>query len=247
VFGATWDDTLGSLPPETRGKMTRRMRHLARRHDALLELPLDFPQDPEQVDRDVDDFIELHQQRRTTTGQPGAFADAEFAAFVRDAARAQARCGRLVLAFLRIDGERKAAICGFRHRSDFDYYLGGMGDAGDAMRYSPGIALHLWCMEAMFTSAASSLRPGRSPRPAPPSRPDQAPVQTLQVKVLNRLARELVLLRREPSPDSGARPGVGVHLTRRFPGPGMMVSGNSGAQGGNGRSASATSSRRTHG
>jgi CelD/BcsL family acetyltransferase involved in cellulose biosynthesis len=116
VFGATWDDTLGSLPPETRGKMTRRMRHLARRHDALLELPLDFPQDPEQVDRDVDDFIELHQQRRTTTGQPGAFADAEFAAFVRDAARAQARCGRLVLAFLRIDGERKAAICG-RSRS----------------------------------------------------------------------------------------------------------------------------------
>jgi CelD/BcsL family acetyltransferase involved in cellulose biosynthesis len=231
-FGATWDETLAALPGATRGKMTRRMRHLARRHDAVLELA----QDPAQVDKDVDDFIELHQQRWIAAGYPGAFADEQFAAFIRDAAREQARRGRLVLAFLRIDGQRKGAICGFRHGNEFDYYLGGMGDAGDAMRYSPGIALHLWCMEAMFERgvrvydflrgtesykadlggvAAPTWTIAATGRPYRLGRTKHQ-AHLVQSKVLNRLAIERRLLREERSGASAETVGVRRHLTRRI-------------------------------
>jgi CelD/BcsL family acetyltransferase involved in cellulose biosynthesis len=230
-FGATWDETLAALPPATRGKMTRRMRHLVQRHAAALELP----QDPATVDQDVDDFIDLHQQRWTAAGHPGAFADPRFTAFIRDAARAQARRGRLVLAFLRIDGQRKGAIFGFQHGDEFDYYLGGLGDAGEAMRYSPGIALHLWCMEAMFDRGVRSydfLRGTESYKcdlggVVEPTWTITATgrryglgrakhlVQRTQSKVVNRLALERTLLRRQRSDRAGRTAGVREHLALR--------------------------------
>jgi len=70
--------------------------------------------------------------------------------FLREAAHGLAARGQLVLAFLRLDGGRVAGICGFRHRDEFHSYAAGLGDAGEAARYSPGMAVHLMLMRALF-------------------------------------------------------------------------------------------------
>jgi CelD/BcsL family acetyltransferase involved in cellulose biosynthesis len=144
TFAPTWEETEAALPPATRGKMRRRKRQLAERHGARLEQA----GDPAQLDADVRDLMALHQERWTRAGQPGVFADARFAAFYRDAVRGFARQGRYRLNFLRVDGRRVAAVSGFRQGDEFHFHHGGLGDAGAASRYSPGIALHLLTMEA---------------------------------------------------------------------------------------------------
>jgi CelD/BcsL family acetyltransferase involved in cellulose biosynthesis len=141
----TWDETVAALPPATRGKMLRRQKQLATRHAGHVELV----EGPAVRAADVDDLVAFHQFRWTTAGGSGAFADQELADFVRDATLRMAEAGRLALGFLHLDGRRAAAVCGFLHRDEYHFYVGGMGDAGQALRYSPGIALHLWCMEAL--------------------------------------------------------------------------------------------------
>lgn len=146
TFAATWAGTEASLPPATRGKMRRRIRKLVTQHGAELERA----GGPEHLDADVDDLIALHQRRWTAAGQPGVFADPRFTAFYREATRELARRGSYRLNFLRVDGRRVAAVSGFRHRDEFHFHHGGLGDAGAAQRHSPGIALHLLSMEAAF-------------------------------------------------------------------------------------------------
>ncbi|HEX2810839.1 MAG TPA: GNAT family N-acetyltransferase, partial [Kineosporiaceae bacterium] len=142
----TWEETEANLPPATRGKMRRRMRHLTERHGAQLEIA----GGPETLDDDLAELMALHQHRWTTAGQTGVFSEERFVNLVQDAARGMAAHHQLTLAFLRVDGRRVAGICGFRHRDEFHFYHGGLGDAGEAARYSPGIALHLMAMKALI-------------------------------------------------------------------------------------------------
>jgi CelD/BcsL family acetyltransferase involved in cellulose biosynthesis len=144
-FAETWEETLALVPPATRGKMRRRQRQLVARHAAEVE----FVTDLTNLDADFDEFVELHQQRWRRVGQLGAFDQQDLYHFFRDATRAMAVEGRLVLAFLRLDGHRRGAVMGVRHRDEFHFILSGQGEAGAASRYSPGLALHLWCMEAL--------------------------------------------------------------------------------------------------
>src|SRR5262249_42306813 len=54
------------------------------------------------------------------------------------------------LAFLKVDGKRVASLCGFAHRGEFAHYLSGMSEpASQVAKYSPGIVLIFFCMEAM--------------------------------------------------------------------------------------------------
>ncbi len=147
TFGQTWEQTEQALPQATRGKATRRkMRQLVRRHGAELELV----RDPARLGQGISDLIALHQQRWTQRGRPGDYGTAASTRFVREAACGLASRGQLVLAFLRLDGRRIAGICGFRHRDEFHVYASGLGDAGPAARYSPGVGLHLMLMRALF-------------------------------------------------------------------------------------------------
>ena len=147
TFGQTWEQTEQALPPAVRGKKARyRMRQLIERHGAELELV----RDSARLDEDLADLFALHQQRWTQVGWPGMYGTAVNTGFVREAARGLATRGQLVLAFLRLDGGRVAGICGFRHRDEFHFYAAGLGDVGEAARYSPGIGLHLMLMRALF-------------------------------------------------------------------------------------------------
>lgn len=231
-FADTWEETEAGLPPATRGKMRRRMRQLVERHGAEFEEAGDL----ERLGADVDELMALHQQRWTSVGLPGVFADPRFAAFYRDAARELARHGRYRLNFLRVGGRRVAGVSGFRHRDEFHFYHGGMGDAGEASRCSPGIALHLLTMEAAFDEGVRTydLLRGTEPYKADlggtplttwrltvPGRPGGAgrwPHLTSQVqdRVRLRLEHERHLLAERRADPAHRRRDLGRHVVSRL-------------------------------
>ena len=146
TFGPTWEQTEQALPSATRRTMRKSMRKLVMRHGAELELV----QDLSRLDEDLADLFALHQRRWTRAGLPGTYGTAVNTGFFREAAYGLAARGQLVLAFLRLDGGRVAGVCGFRHRDEFHSYAAGLGDAGEAARYSPGMATHLMLMRALL-------------------------------------------------------------------------------------------------
>jgi len=40
--------------------------------------------------------------------------------------------------------------CNFRHRDEVSFYLSGLGNSGEALKYSPGLVLHCLCMEELI-------------------------------------------------------------------------------------------------
>ena len=146
VFKPTWAETLASLPCNRSRKMDKFRRQLASRFNAELELTGASTS----VEKDLDDFTSLHQQRWGKVGHAGLFADPGFEAFFRDVVAQLKRKNRLLLAFYKFDGERRLAIIGFMHRNEFQYYLSGLGDPGKTTHHSPGMVLHTLCMEFLF-------------------------------------------------------------------------------------------------
>lgn len=145
-FAPTWPETSASLPCNSNGRMDKRRRQLATRHKAESE----FSEAGSLHDGDIDEFIALHQHRWQAAGQSGLFADRQFSGFFREALDRLRGRGWPVFAFLRLEGKRVVGICGFQYRGEFHYYLNGLGDTGTAKQFSPGIVLHLLCMERMF-------------------------------------------------------------------------------------------------
>lgn len=146
AFASTWPETNSALPCNSNGRMDKRSRQLVSRHKAETE----FAGADGLSDADIDDFIALHQHRWESAGQSGLFADRQFAGFFREVLGRLKDRGWPVLAFLRLDGRRAAGICGFQFRGEFSYYLNGLGETGSAKQFSPGIVLHILCMQTMF-------------------------------------------------------------------------------------------------
>lgn len=142
----TWEATLASFEGSHRRQLSKRVRQLAERFRVELEIC----RRPEDVLPDVDAFIALHQRRWTESGMKGVYAEPHVAAFQREVARRFFERGWLFLAFLRLDGARVAALCGFEHRGELAYYLNGVAELGEAARYSPGLVMHALCMQEMI-------------------------------------------------------------------------------------------------
>ena len=146
AFKATWEETLSSIPCNNSRKMEKFRRQLATRFNGALE----FAGEDASFQADLDSFVKLHQQRWKRSGWPGLFEDHRYERFFRDALERQHRRGSLILAFYRLEGERRLGIVGFRHHDQFLYYLSGLGDPGKTTHFSPGLVLHILCMEALF-------------------------------------------------------------------------------------------------
>jgi CelD/BcsL family acetyltransferase involved in cellulose biosynthesis len=142
----TWTATLATFDGNHRRQLSKRVRQLGEKFQVALELC----GRREDLARDVEAFIDLHQRRWTGVGMKGVYAEPHVAEFQREVSRRFFERGWLFLAFLRLDGARVAAICGFEHRGELAYYLNGVGDLGEAARYSPGLVLHALCMEEMI-------------------------------------------------------------------------------------------------
>jgi CelD/BcsL family acetyltransferase involved in cellulose biosynthesis len=146
ALGPTWAQTSSSIPCNHSGRLEKRRRQLATRHKAETE----FAAAESVTLADIDDFIALHQHRWESVGQSGLFADRQFAEFFREAVSRMKDRGWPILAFLRLEGKRAAALCGFLFRGEYSYYLNGLGETGSAKQLSPGLVLHLLCMEEVF-------------------------------------------------------------------------------------------------
>ncbi len=142
----TWQETLDSFEGGHRRHLAKRVRQLS----SAFKVELEIARNDETLARDVDEFMSMHQRRWSGIGKRGVYADAQVVEFQREIARAFFRRGWLFLAFLRVDGRRVAALCGFKHRGELAYYLGGVGDVGEVSRYSPGLVLHALCMQELI-------------------------------------------------------------------------------------------------
>jgi CelD/BcsL family acetyltransferase involved in cellulose biosynthesis len=139
----TWDETVAGFGINHRREIRRRLRNIAKEHRVELEV---VPPGA-QVEPSMSEFIEMHQERWARDGYWGAFADPRVAAFHREVAQRLSRRGWLFLAFLRVDGERRAANYAFAFRHVLASYLTGTREAGNLARHSPGRVLHAKSME----------------------------------------------------------------------------------------------------
>jgi CelD/BcsL family acetyltransferase involved in cellulose biosynthesis len=139
----TWDETVAALKINHRREIRRRLRNIERGHRVEFEVI----SDGEEVDPAMREFIDMHQERWAREGYWGAFADDQVARFHRDvAARLSAR-GWLFLAFLRVDGRRRAGNYGFSFRDALNTFQGAVHHDADLTRLSPGRVLHARSME----------------------------------------------------------------------------------------------------
>lgn len=142
----TWKATLDSLGGQHRRQLAKRCRQLQEHFTVELEVC----RRREELDRDVEAFMAMHQHRWTSVGRRGVYADPPVAAFQREVARSFFDRGWLYLAFLKLDGARVAALCGFKHGGELAYYLNGVAEVGEARRFSPGLVQHCLCMEDLI-------------------------------------------------------------------------------------------------
>lgn len=146
VLKSTWRETLDGWDGWRRRKLGWRIRQMQKSFKVEVELLLGG----DGLAADVDEFIDMHQQRWTSAGKKGVYADPMVAAFQREIAQVFARRGWLLLAFLRVDGARMVSYFGFQQGDQVFVYLTGMRDLGEARKFAPGIVLHALCMESLL-------------------------------------------------------------------------------------------------
>lgn len=129
--------------PEIELSISRRRRKLGR------DFQLDFELISEQreLPAAMADFIALHQYGWQKKGQPGALRTPHTQQFLSEVAERFLDRGWLAFAFLRINGVRVAVHFGFQFGSTMSGYLYGLGDTGEAAKYSPGQVLIEYMIE----------------------------------------------------------------------------------------------------
>jgi len=95
----------------------------------------------------LDELIALHQRRWNAAGAPGAFSSRRVVAFHRDLAVRLLERDAAVLYRVRNSAGTLGCVYGFVERGRMLFYQGGMARSADN-RVTPGIAVHLCCMQA---------------------------------------------------------------------------------------------------
>jgi CelD/BcsL family acetyltransferase involved in cellulose biosynthesis len=150
-MGETFDETTQLFSRNKRTRMLKNVRTVMKDFAAEYEVI----GNPADVDTAMNEFIQIHQARWNDVGHQGVFADPVANGFHRDVARALFLRGWLLLAFLRVRGERKAADYGIVYRGEFMTYLGGVRGEEEFLRLSPGRAL---LVEIMQRSIPAGVR-----------------------------------------------------------------------------------------
>jgi CelD/BcsL family acetyltransferase involved in cellulose biosynthesis len=148
VLKATWKETLDAF--EGRGKHLRERKKAFAQLQQRFKVELEVCRNEEDLARDVQEFMEMHQRRWTSVGQKGVYAEPATVTFQLEVARRFFSRGWLHLSFLRVDGARHSVLCSFKHGGLLTVYLTGFGEAGAATKYSPGLAHHWLCMEDLI-------------------------------------------------------------------------------------------------
>lgn len=89
-------------------------------------------------------FVDLHQRRRKSLGEPGCFASRAFGEFHRQVAERLLRCGRLRLSWLELDGSPVAAEYHFASDDTTFAYQGGVDP--ERLNEEPGRLSTILCL-----------------------------------------------------------------------------------------------------
>jgi CelD/BcsL family acetyltransferase involved in cellulose biosynthesis len=139
----SWEDTVAAFRIDHRREIRRRLRNIEREHRVELEVVAAG----EDVDPAIREFLAMHQARWEADGYWGAFADPRVVEFHRDVAVRLSARGWLFLAFLRVDGRRRAGNYGFSFRDALATFQGAVLHDPELRRLSPGRVLHARSME----------------------------------------------------------------------------------------------------
>lgn len=142
VLQPTWEATLASFPSSKRASVKRVQKKILADFSAELQVVTDHSE----LAGSFREFIALHQRRWNEIGHLGVFSDSRAESFHREMADIAWDRHRLFLAFLLLNGERKAAIYGFLYRNEFFFYLSGIDMQESLEKYSLGRILHLYSM-----------------------------------------------------------------------------------------------------
>lgn len=140
---ANWAETLTTLGGKRRRHLQAEFRQL---HD---NFPIGYEciEDATMLDEALGDFIAMHKQRMAKTGKDGAYADGRLEDFHREVCKEFHKNGWLFLSFLTLGGKRVAAACSYMYKQKTYLHVCGIGEMGDAWRYSPGIVLQCLCIQ----------------------------------------------------------------------------------------------------
>ncbi|MGE3600802.1 MAG: GNAT family N-acetyltransferase [Dehalococcoidia bacterium] len=145
-LGDTWEATLKTFASSHRKKLSYLQRRLGK------EFAVEFHQvkEPSELDAALSTLMDLHQQHWVGVAFSGAFHDEAHRRFHLETARAFLTRGWLVLGFLRLNHQVAASIYAFKIGKSLQFYLSGRGATDQFVKYSPGIAIHLYCMQEMI-------------------------------------------------------------------------------------------------
>ncbi|QDU56448.1 GNAT family N-acetyltransferase [Aeoliella mucimassa] len=144
----SWEGFLAMLSKSHR-KQLRKLDHRVLQSDRAHWQQV---QTPQQLRDTWPVFVDLHQRRRESLGEPGSFASERFAAFHHDFAEQLLRAGRLRLGLLRLDGEPISAEYQFAGNASVYAYQGGF--APEQQDEQPGRLSLMASIQAAIRSGA---------------------------------------------------------------------------------------------
>jgi CelD/BcsL family acetyltransferase involved in cellulose biosynthesis len=124
-------------------------RKVRRSLSALGEVKTEWAHTPEHALDVLAELIELHQQRWTMAGQPGAFASPRFASFHRELVPRLLARGAVILFRVRAAGGTVGCLYNFVERGRVLFYQSGLASYSDR-RISPGFVAFALCMQECF-------------------------------------------------------------------------------------------------
>ena len=139
----SWEETIAAFRIHHRREIRRRLRNIERAH----RIELEVVSRPEEVDSAIRELMEMHQQRWERDGYWGAFSDPGVMPFHRDVAARLGARGWLFLAFLRVDGHRRAGNYGFSFGDAVLTFQTAVRHDPELTPLSPGRVLHALTMQ----------------------------------------------------------------------------------------------------
>jgi CelD/BcsL family acetyltransferase involved in cellulose biosynthesis len=174
---STWEAYLKQLPKPQR----KRMRDARKSLSDPGEFQVACVADTRGWERAWSRFVELHQRRRTSLGQPGCFTDTAFGAFLQDAAAELMRAGVARLVLVERGDQAIGALLTFTGATTCYAYQ--MGTNPDCLADSPGWLLVCAALQAGLERHESALDLLRGDEPYK-GRMGGVPRSMLQVRVV---------------------------------------------------------------
>ncbi len=164
---ASWDQHFAELSKNRRKAFRRLQRETIDRG----RLAHKFPTSDDEFQATMKLFVDLHQKRRISLGEPGCFASQPFAAFMNDVSRRLWNAGTLELSWIELDGRPVAVDYSLVNADTIFAYQGGIDP--EANSESPGHLMTIALVQHSIDCSISCVvmsptkpigRPNRSQR-----------------------------------------------------------------------------------